>query len=454
MLVFWQTERMSLVRSVYSHLLSWKRNPRRKVLLLRGARQVGKTYIARQLGREFRSFVEVNLSEQPQLIKLFTGGSLDPEPILESLAAFYGTQIVDGETLLFFDEIQESPAAIAALRFFQEKRPNLHVLATGSLLEFALEEVTSFGVGRIEYLYMYPLTFREFLVNLREELLLEQIGKASPLHPLSEPLHTKCLSLLKTYLLLGGMPEVIARYVESRDMVEVARIVSSIVTGYEDDFAKYKRRLKLDQLRETFRSAALQVGKKFVYSHAYRDASSKVVHQALNLITKAGIVHKVFHSSANGIPLGGEVDITKFKTIPLDIGIFNRLRGVHLSDLAVIEPLELITKGELAEAYCGMELLWSKEPYSQEALYYWHRESKSSNAEVDYLIELHGEIYPIEVKASGKGAMHSMRMFLREKGRKRGIRVSTENFARYDDTLVCPLYAVAELGRVVGETAS
>jgi len=440
---------MHIPRSIFNQLRAWKGKASRKVLLLRGARQVGKTFIVRQLGQEFKSFIEVNLLEQPQVHTLFSNKSLDPAGILQNISAFFGIPIVDGETLIFFDEIQACPDAISALRFFHEKRPHLHVIATGSLLEFALEELPSFGVGRVEYLYMYPITYFEFLVALKEELLLEQIKRASPTSPLSELLHNKSLALLKTYLSIGGMPEVLANYAQTQSLNDVGRLHSLIVTGYEDDFAKYRKRLQTEQLRETFRSAAVQVGKKFVYSHAYRDANSKTVHQALETIVKAGIVHKVFHSSGNGLPLGAEKDLTKFKTLPLDIGIYSRLSGLPVSELALLDPLMLITKGPLAEAYCGLEILWSQPSYAQETLFYWHRESKSANAEVDYLLQLHGKIFPLEVKSSGKGAMHSLRIFMQEKKRALGIRVSTENFGRLDDILIVPLYAVAELNRLL-----
>ncbi len=226
--------------------------------------------------------------------------------------------------------------------------------------------------------------------------------------------------------------------------------MSTILTGYEDDFAKYKRRLAIAQIQEPFRSTALQVGKKFVYSHAYRDANSKFVPRALDLLLRAGVVHKVCHTNANdGAVLASERDVQRFITLPHDLGVFHRLCGLSIDDLAVADPLALIHKGRLAEAACGLELLWQRPPYSLEPLYYWHREAKSSKAEVDYVVSVGGQFVPVEVKATWKGAMHSMRAFLRAKAALLGVRVSTENFGRLKDALIVPLYAVSEIARLV-----
>ena len=234
------------------------------MLLLRGARQVGKTSVCRQLGQSFKKgFVEINLVDQPLVAKLFADSTLSIDQLISSIAAFAGQPIVDGETLLFIDEIQASKEAIARLRFLHEKRPHLHVIATGSLLEFALEDVESFGVGRVEYLFMHPLTFEEVLIACKEEQLMALIR-----------------------LMLN-------------------RLHSDLLVTYEDDFAKYRERVPQSRLRDTLRSVAFQAGKKFIYSHAYRDAASKEVHRALDLLIKAGLAHKIFHSSASS---NAEVD--------------------------------------------------------------------------------------------------------------------------------------------------
>lgn len=445
---------MKLERVILNDLQIWAKREARKVLLIRGARQVGKTFVCRQLGQSFKKgFVEINLVDQPLVAKLFADPTLSIDQLISSIAAFAGKPILDGETLLFIDEIQASKEAIARLRFLHEKRPHLHVIATGSLLEFALEDVESFGVGRVEYLFMHPLTFEEVLIACKEEQLMELIRSMTLANPLPLPLHQKALSLLKSYMIVGGLPEMQARFIETGDLLMLNRLHSDLLLAYEDDFAKYRKRVPQSRLRDTLRSVTFQAGKKFVYSHAYRDAASKEVHGALDLLIKAGLAHKIYHSSANGIPLGAQIDPKKFKMIPHDIGIFNKLSGLQISELVVADLSELIHKGALVEAFCGLELLAhgvgdSHGRHLKNELFYWHRESKSSNAEVDYVLEIDRAVVPLEVKASGSGAMHSMRQFLKDKGIKTGIRVSTEPLARLSDTLVIPLYALSEASRL------
>lgn len=445
---------MKIERSIFKDLQAWVRREDRKVLLLRGARQVGKTFVCRQLGKTFkRGFVEINLVDQPLVVKLFEDPALSIDQLIASIGAFVGQRIVDGETLLFIDEIQASRAAIAKLRFLFEKRPQLHVIATGSLLEFALEDVASFGVGRIENLFMHPLTFEEVLLAANEEQLLTLIRSMTPTSPLPQALHEKALSLLKSYLIVGGLPEAQVQFLKTKDLLVVNRLLTNVLVAYEDDFVKYRKRAPEGRLRDTLRSVAFQAGKKFIYTHAYRDAASKDVHGALELLIKAGLAHKIHHSSANGLPLGAQIDPKKFKVIPHDVGIFNRLSGLQVSELVVADPAALIHKGSLVEVFCGLELLAHgvgehRGRHLKNDLFYWHRESKSSNAEVDYVLEIGQSVIPLEVKASGSGAMHSMRQFLKEKRIKTGIRVSMEPLSRYADTIAIPLYALGEVSRL------
>jgi predicted AAA+ superfamily ATPase len=444
---------MRLERSISKDLQSWTKQKGRKVLLLRGARQVGKTFVCRQLGKSFKTFVEINLVEQPLVTKLFEDPGLSIDQLIASIAALTGQGIVDGETLLFIDEIQASAEAISKLRFFHERRPHLHVIATGSLLEFAIEDVASFGVGRIEYLFMYPLTFEEMLLASKEDQLITLISSMTPAEPLPLPLHQKALSLLKSYLIVGGLPEVQAQFIETKDLLMLNRIHTNLLLAYEDDFSKYRKRVPQSRLRDTMRAVAFQAGRKFIYSHAYRDAASKDVHGALDLLVRAGLVHKIHHSSARGVPLGAEIDPKKFKVIAHDVGIFNRLSGLQVSEVILEDLSSLMHKGSLVEVFCGLELLAhgvgeNTGRHLKKELFYWHREAKSSNAEVDYLLEIGSEIVPLEVKSSGSGSMHSMRMFLKEKNIKRGIRVSAEPLAQLHDTLVIPLYALSEVTRL------
>jgi predicted AAA+ superfamily ATPase len=444
---------LEIERSITKTLKDWAKRDQRKVLLLRGARQVGKTFVCRQLGRTFKSFVEVNLVEQPLITRLFEDQALSIDQLISSIAALAGKRIIDGETLLFIDEIQASKEAIERLRFFYERRPNLHVIATGSLLEFALEEVGSFGVGRIENLFMHPLTFEEVLLANGAAQLLELIRSMTLKDPLPKPLHEKALNLLRQYLIVGGLPEAQAQFIATKDLLILDRLSSDLLTTYEDDFAKYHKKVPAIRLRDTLRAVAFQSGKKFIYSHAYRDAVSKEVHSALDLLSRAGLAHKIHHTAASGVPLGAQIDPKTFKVIPHDIGLFNQLAGLKLAELLTAGEIHLINKGALVEVFVGLELLAhgvgeNNHRHTRNSLFYWHREAKSSNAELDYVLEIGREIIPLEVKASGTGAMRSMRVFLKEKEIKMGIRVSAEPLAKLEDTLVLPLYALSEVTRL------
>lgn len=440
-------------RSIEVDLLDWSKQTDRKALLLRGPRQVGKTYTVRQFGFErFEHVLEINFLSDKRVRSLFDG-DVDVEAITAALSAIYNVPLVDGKSLLFFDEIQDCPEALVALRFFYERRPHLHVIATGSLLEFALEDTPSFGVGRIQSLFMHPVTFDEYLLARGGDGLLSAIRTATCSRPIAQAVHENLLKMFRDFLFLGGLPEVVSRFLESRDYIKAQRIIDLLRTGFEDDFAKYRKRVPVARLREVFRSTAAQAGKKFVHSHAYPDASAGQVHQAIELLRMAGLVQKIHHSSANGIPLGGEIDLKKFKAIPFDHGVYQRMVGMTPDEL-LGQDFDFINRGALAEVYAGCALIGFASSSIPVELYYWHRESKSSNAEVDYLTTVGQNIVPIEVKAATKGSMQSMRRFLEEKASLHqksnvGVRLSMENFGRVDDILIVPLYAISQLDRII-----
>jgi predicted AAA+ superfamily ATPase len=418
------------------------------VLLLRGARQVGKTYSVRQLAKGFTTSIEVNFLEAPEVSQFFSTGSLAPDKIIEKLEVYYGVSLKAGESLLFLDEIQECPEALTALRFFQEKQSSLHVIAAGSLLEFSLSEIPSFGVGRIESLFMYPLSFEEFLGALGQQKLALAIRGASPFNPLDSTLHAKATDLFKTYTIIGGLPAIVQSYCEDRDINLCMSQIESILLSYEDDFAKYKTRISPLKLRETLRAVAQQAGTKFVYSRINPASSSSGYDQALGLLQLAGLVYKVPRCSANGIPIGAEIDAKSFKTIPFDISIYHRLLGLKISDIVLDSEVSFVNRGALAEVACGTELIAHSSPRHRPELYYWSREQRSSNAEIDYLIQQNDALLPIEVKAGTKGKMQSLYLFLTEKKGSRGVRCSMENYTHYKaphevaQVEVVPLYGV------------
>jgi len=430
-------------RACFPYFEEWRHDPERRVLLIRGARQVGKTFVVRSFGAAFSHYIEVNFEESRE-VRSFFSGYLDVDTICRNLSAFYKKPVIDGETLLFFDEIQACPDALRSLRFFHEKRPSLHVVAAGSLLEFALGDLPSFGVGRISSLYMYPLSFKEFLWALEEERLWDAVCNASFADPPHAAIHNRLIEHVRLHQLIGGMPAVVDRYRRTHDLLACQDLLDDLLRTFRDDFAKYASRLPVTKLRDTFSSVAYQAGGKFMYARAAQDTSIQSYKTALELLTQAGLVYKIHHTSARGIPLGAQIDERKFKACLLDTGLHQRLLGLDLGTHLAEQPERLYTTGSLAEVYAGLALIAGMPPRNPASLYYWHREARTSNAEIDYVISRGADIIPIEVKAHVRGAMKSMHAFIAEGRAGRGIRLSHENFASCGAIDVVPLYA-AEL---------
>jgi uncharacterized protein len=430
-----------LERAIFKSLSDWAEDPDRKVLLLRGARQVGKTYAVRHLAESFESFVEVNFEELPGIHSFFSD-SLEPERLCRKIANYLNMPITPGKTLLFFDEVQACPAALSALRFFYEKMPNLHVVACGSLLEFALTEIPSQGVGRITSLFMFPMTFREFLHAGGNSGLAAEMLEASPSSPLNDVFH-RCLNdELRHYLLIGGMPEVVKSFAKNGDLRKCQDILSDLLRTFRDDFAKYNKNSSVALLNEVFESIVHQAGNKFKFSAVNSAVQSPTVKRALDLLIQAGLAHRIHHTSARGLPLGAQLNAKRFKVVLLDIGLHQRILGLDLAPAMVSDDFTVINRGSIAEAFVGQELRGSSNPRDPREVYYWHREARSSNAEVDYVIQHSGSVLPIEVKSGGRGSMQSMRLFLEDRGLKTGVRTSLENFGSLSDMEIVPLYAI------------
>lgn len=435
---------MYISRNIDLDLLEWKKSDNRKPLLLRGARQVGKTSAVKNLSKQFRYFVEINFDENQSFKSIFEK-DYSPQEICEQLSVLTNTPVLPGETLLFLDEIQACLPALSRLRYFYEKMPDLHLIAAGSLLEFALAELPSFGVGRLRSLFMYPLSFREFLAALGEHLLVKTIDEASFIKAPADPIHKKILSFYRKFLMIGGMPEVVSAYAAGISLLDVQRILNDLLISVKADFAKYKSRVPASRLIEVFSTVAQQTGKKFNYSYPNASLDNRQVKEALDLLQMAGLLYKVTHSSSNGIPLGAEINPKKTKYMIFDTGIFQRILGLNISELLLQDDFESLNKGNIAELHVGLELLKSESPYEYHPLYYWHREEKNSQAEVDFVVQLGDKIIPIEVKSGKKGSMQSLYIFLKEKNLPFGIRLSIENFAEMNHLKILPLYAVHRL---------
>jgi predicted AAA+ superfamily ATPase len=429
---------VSLRRKIEDQLKRWKDSSERLVLLLRGARQVGKTYSIRVLGKTFPYFIELNFEEQIES-KVFFDGDLNVVEICEKLSAYTQVPIIPGKTLLFFDEIQACPRCLQSLRFFHEKMPGLHVAAAGSLLEFAISEIPSFGVGRISSIFMYPMSFMEFLWAEGSLLLADYIEKNTTCHSIDAPLHNKLLERIRTYFVLGGMPAVIHAYCKRRDLIECKNMLDSLLISLVDDFAKYVRHSEPQILRDVFRSVSQQAGSKFMYS-AIESIKLRESKKALDVLERAGLVYRIYHSTATGIPLGAQINEKRFKILPFDTGLHQRMLGLDLSEQLVKNIDDIVNKGSIAEVFAGLEMIAGTPPGQRPEVFYWHREQPDSNAEVDYIVQKSERIIPVEVKSGTRGSMQSLRIFLAERNLAFGIRLSQENASRYDKIIAIPLY--------------
>ena len=429
-------------RDISQVLLDWKAGSNRKPILMRGARQVGKSWLARELGKTFPSYVEVNFERNPEICGLFQGG-LEPRSLCRSLADYLGKEIIAGKSLLFLDEIQNCPRAITALRYFYEEMPELHVISAGSLLEFELRNI-SIPVGRIHFIQVYPLSFAEFLEaggngRMRNMLLENRYV------PLQKPFHEKLLSEVKTYCITGGMPEVVQNHVNGAGLEKCLEIQTDMLHTLRSDFHKYARESQLKYMEQVFNSIPLQLGGKFKYSRISQDTRSKFYREALTLLEMAGLAYKVYHSSANGIPLGAEMNPDKFKVLLFDIGLAQRLMKTDYKSLLLKTDLLQVNHGTMAELFVGLELIAYTDFRQNPSLFYWHREAKSSNAEVDYVISSNERIIPVEVKSGTTGRMKSLRLFMEQKKSGTGIRICASAFALEQNIQSIPLYAIEAL---------
>jgi predicted AAA+ superfamily ATPase len=432
-------------RSIDDELLAWSRDKNRRVMLLRGARQVGKSSSVRHLAKNFKSFVEVNFEDASDRVKNLFRPGISPQEICRHLSVEYDIDIVPGETLLFLDEIQACIPAISKLRFFYERYPELHVIAAGSLLEFALKELPSFGVGRISSYFMFPFSFKEFLLATNNRRLVEEYKNASPDRPVSDIAHSKLLKLLNIFMLYGGMPAVVADYAANKNFMNCRNILKDILISFRNDFTKYKEHIPASRINEVFESVAKQAEGKFVYERAGVQLSNRQVKNALELLIMAGLVYPVTHTAANGIPLGAEANHKFQRMFMFDTGLFQQLLGLNVAEILLADDFKTVNRGALAEIFAGLELIKSSPCRNPVSLYYWQRERSQGSAQIDFLVQKQDKIIPVEVKSGTQGAMQSLRWFMQEKKIDRGIRTSLENFACYENIEVYPLYAISNL---------
>jgi predicted AAA+ superfamily ATPase len=433
---------MKLKRDLLAHLKKWKDSPKHKPILLKGARQVGKSWLAKELGKDFEQLIEINFEKTPELSSFFEG-NLEPHQITKNFGNYFGVKIFPGKTLLFLDEIQICPRAIQSLRYFHEDFPELHVISAGSLLEFELQNL-SVPVGRISINYVYPLSFAEYLSaagknNLRVMLMENRFSS------LPAAIHNQLIMETRNYTLLGGMPEVIAEFLENGEFERCRNLQTELIETYRSDFHKYAKRYQVKYLNRVFDSVPLQLGDKFKYSNVSRDIKSRELGDALELLEMAGLVYKVFHTGSNGIPLKAESDTKRFKVLFFDVGLAQRLLKLDHRPLLLDPDISQVNNGAIAELLTGLEFIAYQDFREKPGLYYWHREAKSSNAEVDYVISIGSKILPVEVKSSSSGTMKSLRLFMETKSSELGVKVSGFNFSLFEKIRTIPFYAIESL---------
>lgn len=422
-------------------LLEWKNKATRKPLILRGARQVGKTYAVRALGKKFEHFLEINL-EQDVIAKAIIERDLDVKRIILQLSAHLKQEITPGKTLLFIDEIQQAPSAVTALRYFYEQMPELHVIAAGSLLEFAIEQV-GMPVGRVNSLYLYPLSFIEFLVALNKKALAQMLLEQNREEPFLEALHESLMNTLSTYLFTGGMPEAVNAWLTTESPREIGEIHQNLLTAYRQDFGKYAKKHQIKYLELLFSQAAEQLGGKFMFARV-GEYQKRELSPALDLLEKAGLLHKVFKTSAQGIPLGAQADVNDFKITFLDVGLCQAVLGLETSSWISDPANSFVNKGSLVESFVGQELLAYADPIKNQQLFYWRRDKKGSDAEIDYVMQCSENIVPIEVKAGTSKRIKSSYLFLESHTNSSfGLRFSALNYGVDKAIHNYPLYAIA-----------
>lgn len=435
-------------RDIEQDLLNWQQRENRLPLLLRGARQVGKSYIIEKFGRtHFRQMLTVNFELHPELIPCFN--TLEPAEILKNLTLLTRQSIKPGEDLLFLDEIQDCPNAIRSMRYFKEKLPGLHVIGAGSLLEFTLNDSQfRMPVGRIESLYLKPLSFGEYLTAAGYKDLRSYLQQITLPATIPDHLHQQLLKLVQEYIILGGMPAVLNDYLISGDIHQCQITQTALLNTYRLDFGKYASHAGHKYLQRLFEKAPGLIAEQFKYSKVDGDMRSRDIKTALALLQNAGLIYPIYATTASGLPLISLINEKKFKLLFLDVGLVMRATRLEAA-LLLNEDILLVNRGKIAEQFVGQELL-AYAPRTEEAsVYFWNREKRSSTAEIDFVTTVNGQIIPIEVKAATTGKLKSLRLFMQEKNIPIGVRISQHPFGFYDGILSLPLYMISEMDRIL-----
>ncbi|MCF8125083.1 MAG: ATP-binding protein [Desulfotignum sp.] len=410
-------------RSASQHLDNWLVEKNRKPLVIRGARQVGKTWLVRDLAtRHNLTLIELNFERNPSLADLFNTN--DPRETLLNLESEFNTPIHPKTTLVFLDEIQAAPEIFAKLRWFKEDVEDLALIAAGSLLEFSLNTYQySMPVGRISYFYLEPFSFFEFLQATGNDFLLKKLARFSMNDSIPLSLHEKALKLYHTYCLVGGMPEVLQKWADTGDLKACMKLQQDLLATFREDFYKYGDRFDPDLLFKLFISVCRQIGTKFVYSRVDPSAASPAVKNGLSLLCKARVFSQTRHTSANGLPLGAESNDKFFKILLTDTGLVSAQLDLTSIPYSQAKDIFFTNKGPLAEQFVGQQLRAVQSPLTDPSLFYWQR-TGGRQGEIDYIIQHRNRIIPVEIKSGKAGSMKSLHQFMHDKGLDLALRIN------------------------------
>jgi predicted AAA+ superfamily ATPase len=413
---------MYMRRFAEDFLAEWILSKNRKPLILRGARQVGKSTLVRLFAQSRKlKLVEINL-EKEKLASL-QKESINTRKIINEIQTRYDTTL-DHQTLLFFDEIQKQPDLIPALRYFYEDHKHIPVISAGSLLEFELEKHEfQMPVGRIQYFHLGPMSFFEFLTALRKKNLIQNIVQSK--FKLDEAIFIQLTELFQDYLYVGGMPEAVKVYAETKNPLEVRQIHRNIIQTYKDDFPKYAKTHQIENLQLVFEKIPSLVGQKNKFTNYSTDLRAREIKQCLHLLSLARIILPCYHSNCSGLPLLSQKDESVFKTFFLDVGLLNYLQGVSWQQMKLFSNA-LLTKGTIAEQFAAQHLAYKDQGLEAPQLFYWLRDKQTGKAELDFVIEQEAQITPIEIKSGSTGKLKSLSQFIAEKKIHTAIRFDLE----------------------------
>ncbi len=432
-----------MYRIAIEKLLKWKESKRRKPLIIEGARQVGKTWLMKEFGKlHFKDTVYINFDSNSRMAELFAS-DLNTERLIMGLELYAGRKINADSTLLIFDEVQEVPRALASLKYFYEDAPQYHIVCAGSLLGIALHEGTSFPVGKVDFLKLYPLSFREFLMATDKERFADLLNKQD--YQMATSFKQTYIDALKHYYFVGGMPEAVQSFAENKDFNEVRDIQKRILAAYEQDFSKHAPNEIVPKIRMLWNSIPSQLAKenkKFIYGLVREGARAKEYETAIMWLSDCGLVHKVSRVNAAGIPLKAYEDLKAFKMFVLDVGLLGCMAGLHQRTLLDGNDLFSHFKGALTEQYVCQQL----KTIDDLGVYYYTNDRGS--CEVDFVVDTGEQIIPVEVKAETNLKAKSLKTYQEKFSPEVSVRTSMTDFKKEEWLVNLPLYAIEQITNV------